>query len=332
MKKLIEIFDTHAHLCDAAFDDEREAIIADLGTHGVGAFTEIGFDLPSSRAALALAERYPQVYAAVGFHPDHSDHLRDEDVETLRQMVENDHQQAGERTANGENPRHSVALNVDKSVADEASAVDEASSPVKNSAVTRQKIVAIGEIGLDYHYTREGILRRAAASGREADPESLATADPEPEIQKACFRRMLQLARELGLPINVHSREAAQDTYDLIVEERGYENSGIIHCFGYPVEMAERFVKLGLYVGVGGVVTFKNSRKLKEVVERIPIECIVLETDCPYMAPVPKRGTRNDPRNLPYVVEEIAALRQMDPAEVIRITTENAKRVYRITE
>lgn len=283
MKRSNEIFDTHAHLCDAAFDMDREAIIADLGTHGVGAFTEIGFDLPSSRAALALAERYPQVYAAVGFHPDHSDHLRDEDVEMLRQMVEND-----------------------------------------------KKIVAIGEIGLDYHYTREGILRRAAASGQEADPESLATADPEPEIQKACFRRMLQLARELGLPINVHSREAAQDTYDLIVEERGYENSGIIHCFGYPVEMAERFVKLGLYVGVGGVVTFKNSRKLKEVVERIPIECIVLETDCPYMAPVPKRGTRNDPRNLPYVVEEIAALRQMDPAEVIRITTENAKHVYRI--
>ena len=285
MKKASEIFDTHAHLCDAAFDDEREAIIADLGAHGVGAFTEIGFDLPSSRAALALAERYPQVYAAVGFHPDHSDHLRDEDVETLRQMVENN-----------------------------------------------QKIVAIGEIGLDYHYTREGILRRAAASGQEPDPESLATADPEPEIQKACFRRMLQLARALGLPINVHSREAAHDTYDLIVEEHGYENSGIIHCFGYPVEMAERFVKLGLYVGVGGVVTFKNARKLKEVVARIPIERIVLETDCPYMAPVPKRGTRNDPRNLPYVVEEIAALRQMDPAEVIRITTENAKRVYRISE
>lgn len=285
MKKSSKIFDTHAHLCDAAFDEDREAIIADLGTHGVGAFTEIGFDLPSSRAALALAERYPQVYAAVGFHPDHSDHLRDEDVETLRQMVEND-----------------------------------------------QKIVAIGEIGLDYHYTREGILRRAAASGQEPDPESLATADPEPKIQKACFRRMLQLARALGLPINVHSREAAQDTYDLIVEEHGYENSGIIHCFGYPVEMAERFVKLGLYVGVGGVVTFKNARKLKEVVARIPIERIVLETDCPYMAPVPKRGTRNDPRNLPYVVEEIAALRQMDPAEVIRITTENAKRVYRIEE
>ena len=253
-------------------------------------------------------------------------------METLRQMVENDRLQAGECTAHGENPRHSVASDVDKSVVGNTSADADASSAVEKRAGIRKKIVAIGEIGLDYHYTREGILRRAAASGQEPDPESLATADPEPEIQKACFRRMLQLSRALGLPINVHSREAAQDTYDLIVEEHGYENSGIIHCFGYPVEMAERFVKLGLYVGVGGVVTFKNARKLKEVVERIPIERIVLETDCPYMAPVPKRGTRNDPRNLPYVVEEIAALRQMDPAEVIRITTENAKRVYRIEE
>lgn len=332
MKKSSEIFDTHAHLCDAAFDEDREAIIADLGTHGVGAFTEIGFDLPSSRAALALAERHPNIYAAVGFHPDHSDHLREEDVETLRQMVENDRLQADESSLQDEYRRNPVNPNVDKSVAVSPSAAVEASSVVEKRADIRRKIVAIGEIGLDYHYTREGILRRAAASGQEPDPESLATADPEPEIQKACFRRMLQLARALGLPINVHSREAAQDTYDLIVEEHGYENSGIIHCFGYPVEMAERFVKLGLYVGVGGVVTFKNARKLKEVVARIPIECIVLETDCPYMAPVPKRGTRNDPRNLPYVVEEIAALRQMDPAEVIRITTENAKRVYRIEE
>ena len=332
MKKSSEIFDTHAHLCDAAFDDEREAIIADLGAHGVGAFTEIGFDLPSSCAALALAERHPNIYAAVGFHPDHSDHLREEDVETLRQMVENDRLQADESSRQGEKRWNSVLPDVDKSVAGSSSADVDALSAVEIAADTRKKIVAIGEIGLDYHYTREGLMRAAAAAGRDPDPERLATADPEPEIQKATFRRMLQLARELGLPINVHSREAAQDTYDLIVEEHGYENSGIIHCFGYPVEMAERFVKLGMYVGVGGVVTFKNSRKLKEVVERIPIECMVLETDCPYMAPVPKRGTRNDPRNLPYVVEEIAALRQMDPAEVIRITTENAKRVYRISE
>ena len=266
MKKSSEIFDTHAHLCDAAFDEDREAIIADLGAHGVGAFAEIGFDLPSSRAALALAERHPNIYAAVGFHPDHSDHLSEEDVETLRQMVENDRLQADESSLQGENRWTSVLPDVDKSVAGSSSADADALAAVEIAAETRKKIVAIGEIGLDYHYTREGLMRAAAAAGRDPDPESLATADPEPEIQKATFRRMLQLARELGLPINVHSREAAQDTYDLIVEEHGYENSGIIHCFGYPVEMAERFVKLGMYVGVGGVVTFKNSRKLKEVV------------------------------------------------------------------
>lgn len=280
-----KIFDTHAHLMDPAFEGDRAAILSDLGAHGIGGFTEIGFDLPSSEAALALSRQEEMVYAAVGIHPDHSEGVSDDEVARLRQWAE-----------------------------------------------TEPKVVAIGEIGLDYHYTREGILRSAAAAGKEPDPELLAGADPDPEIQKATFRRMLQLAREVQLPINVHSRDAAQDTYELIVEEKGYAQSGIIHCFGYSVEMAERFVKLGLYIGVGGVVTFKNSRKLKEVVERIPIERIVLETDCPYMAPVPLRGTRNDPRNLPYVVEEIARLRGMEPAEVVRITTENAKRVYRIPE
>ncbi len=279
------IFDTHAHLCDPSFAADREDVIRALGSRGIIGFTEIGFDLPSSRAAEQLAEQHDAVYAAVGFHPDHSDVLREEDVEILRTLVKED---------GGRN------------------------------------IVAIGEIGLDYHYTREGIRKAAEAAGQVPDEESLASADPEPDIQKAAFRRMLQLARELQLPINVHSREAAQDTYEILTEERGYENSGIIHCFGYSVEMAERFIKLGLYIGIGGVVTFKNARKLKEVAERIPMERMVLETDCPYMAPVPHRGTRNDPGNLPYVAAEIAALRGMETEEVIRITRENAMRVYRI--
>ena len=278
-----KIFDTHAHLMDPAFDEDRAMVLSDLGAHGIGGFTEIGFDLPSSEAAVMLSRREATVYAAVGIHPDHSEGVSEEDIEDLRRW-----------------------------------------------ATTEPKVVAVGEIGLDYHYTREGILRTASAAGKEPEPALLAGADPDPEIQKATFRRMLQLAREVQLPINVHSREAAQDTYDLIVEELGHQASGIIHCFGYSVEMAERFVKLGMYIGVGGVVTFKNSRKLKEVVEHIPMERMVLETDCPYMAPVPLRGTRNDPRNLPYVVEEIARLRGMDPAELVRITTENAKRVYRI--
>ncbi len=291
----LQIFDTHAHLNDERFDEDRDSIISDLERAGVGAFTEIGFDLESSCKAVEIAHKYPNVYAAVGFHPDHSDVCRDADIMELSNMVENDRDELCD-----------------------------------NSGKRDRKIVAIGEIGLDYYYTKAGIIEAARKAGKEPEPEDIAGADPDPEIQKDTFRKMLRLARELKLPINVHSRDAAQDTYDLIVAEKGYENGGIIHCFSYPLEMAKLYVKLGMCVGIGGVVTFKNSKKVKEVVENIPIENIVLETDCPYMAPTPLRGTRNDPRNLPYIVEKIAELKNMNPNEVIRITTNNAKRVYRL--
>lgn len=296
MIDVTQIFDTHAHLNDESFSRDRDSLIKELKGSGITAFTEIGFDMPSSRKALELSRKYANVYAAVGFHPDHSDCCRDEDIAEIRMMVEKDIEDS-HKELSGEKKRN---------------------------------IVAIGEIGLDYHYTKAGIIERARKSGKEPDPEELDSADPEPKIQKDTFSRMLKLALELQLPINVHSRDAAQDTYDMIVAEHGYENGGIIHCFGYSTEMARLYVKLGMCVGIGGVVTFKNSKKLKEVAEIIPIEYIVLETDCPYMAPVPVRGTRNDPRNLIYVAEKIAELKGMKPEDVIRITTENAKRIYRI--
>ncbi|ETP71588.1 hydrolase, TatD family [Lachnospiraceae bacterium JC7] len=291
MIDVTQIFDTHAHLNDESFSGDRDRLISGLGASGITGFTEIGYDMPSSRKALELAGKYANVYAAVGFHPDHSDVLKDEDIDEIRKMVEKD----------------------------------------RNSGDTGHKIVAIGEIGLDYHYTREGIIETARKAGKEPAPEDLETADPDPEIQKDTFRRMLKLAAELKLPINVHSRDAAKETYDMIVSEKGYENGGIIHCFGYSLEMAKLYARFGMCVGIGGVVTFKNSKKIKEVAENLPIENIVLETDCPYMAPVPNRGTRNHPGNLIYVAEKIAELKGMKPDDVIRITTENAKRVYRIS-
>lgn len=297
MIDVTQIFDTHAHLNDDSFSEDRDGLIRGLGASGITAFAEIGYDMPSSRMALELARKYPNVYAAVGFHPDHSDVLRDKDIDELRDMVEKD--RAG-------------ALN-------------------GKEMDTGFKIVAIGEIGLDYHYTREGITETAHKAGKEPSAEELEAADPDPEIQKDTFRRMLKLAHELKLPINVHSRDAAKETYDMIVSEKGYENGGIIHCFGYSLEMAKLYARLGMCVGIGGVVTFKNSKKIKEVAENLPIENIVLETDCPYMAPVPNRGTRNHPGNLIYVAEKIAELKQMKVEDVIRITTENAKRVYRIS-
>lgn len=171
-----------------------------------------------------------------------------------------------------------------------------------------ERIVAIGEIGLDFHW-----------------PE------PEPEIQRKWFVRQISLAREAALPIVVHSRDAAEPTMQLIKETKAYELGGVIHCFSYSPEVALEYVKMGFYIGVGGVVTFKNGKKLRKTVENIPLSYIVLETDCPYLAPEPNRGGRNDSSQLDSVVREIAKLKGVSTQEVVRTTTENARRMYNIT-
>lgn len=169
------------------------------------------------------------------------------------------------------------------------------------------KVVAIGEIGLDYHY--EDTVR---------------------EVQKKWFIRQLELAKETKLPVVIHSRDAAQDTLDIMKDIHAEDIGGVIHCFSYGWEMAKIYLDMGFYLGIGGVVTFKNAKKLKEVVQRAPMERLVLETDAPYLAPEPYRGKRNASHYLKYVAEEIAALRSMAPDEVIRITEENGKQMYRI--
>lgn len=174
---------------------------------------------------------------------------------------------------------------------------------------TRDKVVAIGEIGLDYYW------------------------DKEPEVQenqKLWFRRQLKLAREKKLPVVIHSRDAAADTMEIMKDEKASEIGGVIHCFSYSKEFAEEYVKMGFYIGVGGVVTFKNARKLVESVEVTPIERIVLETDCPYLAPEPFRGKRNSSLNIPYIAAKIAEIKSMDVSDVISITNKNAKELYRL--
>ncbi len=170
-----------------------------------------------------------------------------------------------------------------------------------------EKVVAIGEIGLDYYWN-----------------------EPEPEVQKHWFVRQLALAKEVGLPIVVHSRDAAKDTLDIIKAERAGDLGGVIHCFSYSLEMAKEYLDLGFYLGIGGVLTFQNARKLKEVVEYMPLDRIVLETDCPYLSPVPNRGKRNSSLNLPYVVEAVSRLKGVTPEEVIAVTEQNAKKMYRL--
>lgn len=172
---------------------------------------------------------------------------------------------------------------------------------------TWEKTVAIGEIGLDYYW------------------------DKEPEVQERqrfWFGRQIELARETNLPIIVHSRDAAADTMQVMKEHHAEEIPGVIHCYSYSKEMALEFIKMGYYIGVGGVVTFKNAKKLKETVEAIPLESILLETDCPYMAPEPYRGKRNSSLYLPYVVEKIAEIKGVSVEEVERVTEANARKLF----
>lgn len=189
---------------------------------------------------------------------------------------------------------------------DEVGALNEVSFAQMKQLFQREKVVAVGEIGLDYYWDKESH-----------------------DQQKKWFIRQLDLAKEFNLPVLIHSREAAADTLEIMKKEAG-GLSGVIHCFSYSREMAQEYVKMGFYIGIGGVVTFKNAKKIKEVAEAIPLEKILLETDCPYLAPVPYRGKRNDSRYIRYVAEEIARLKDISYEEVIRQTEENARKMYRL--
>ena len=178
---------------------------------------------------------------------------------------------------------------------------------LRQALKSHPRIVAVGEIGLDYYWE-----------------------EPDHMTQQKWFRSQLDLARELNLPVVIHSRDGAKDTLDIMKEEKAGELGGVIHCFSYSKEMAREYLNMGFYLGIGGVVTFKNAKKLKEVVEYMPLDRLVLETDCPYLAPVPNRGKRNSSLNLPFVVEVISQLKGITAGEVEEAAWENALKLYRI--
>ncbi|MCR5675372.1 MAG: TatD family hydrolase [Lachnospiraceae bacterium] len=256
------IFDTHAHYDDPRYDGDRDEVLNNLATHGVGRVVDICAAFRDLEKILSLAERYPFVYAAVGVHPSEVGGLNDEKIDCIRQ------------------------------------------------AAAHPKVVAIGEIGLDYHYD-DG---------------------PSRDVQKTWFLKQLDVAKETGLPVVIHSRDASKDTLDIM--RKAHENgiTGVIHCFSGSVETAEEYLKMGYFLGIGGVLTFKNSKTLRGVVRIAPIEQLVLETDCPYLAPEPHRGERNDSRLLPSVVSALAQIKGMDEAEVIAVTEKNACALYRLKE
>ena len=252
------LFDTHAHLNDEAFDEDREQLLSGLAEKGVGLVMNAGCSLASSREVVEMAKQYPWLYAAVGSHPDAADEVNESVLEEYRKLCK---------------------LN--------------------------DKVKAIGEIGLDYHY--EDIPR---------------------EIQQKAFRLQMELARELNLPVIVHERDAHEDGMAIVREFPTV--TGVFHCYSGSAEMARQLVDMGWYIGFTGVLTFKNARKAVETAASIPLDRIVLETDCPYMAPEPFRGKRNDPGYLYRMAEALAQIRGITPEEAAAATTENGKRLYRV--
>ena len=260
----MRIIDTHAHYDDKAFAEDRDEIIRSLPEQGIVCAVNMGASMRGARDSIALAEKWPHIYAACGLHPDDVGEL--EEAEKL----------SGNRIMD---ELHALCLH--------------------------PKCVAAGEIGLDYHWM--------------VQPK---------EVQKRWMIRQLELAIELDLPVNIHSRDAAQDTFDLMKEHHACRTPGIIHCYSGSAEMAREYVKMGYYLGIGGVVTFKNGKTLKQVVSETPLEYLVTETDSPYLAPVPHRGRRNMSAYLPYVVEAIAQIKGLTAEETAGILFENALRAY----
>ena len=260
------IFDTHAHYDDRKFDSDRDELMKNLVSSGIGRVVDIGADIDSTRRAIALANQYDFIYAAAGVHPSDVDCLDERSFQWLTWTVEESVEEKG-------------------------------------------KIVAVGEIGLDYYWEKDQERRNR---------------------QKYWFERQMELARSTGLPVVIHSREAAKDTWDMMNGLKCEDIGGVIHCYSYSVEMARNYLNKGFYLGIGGVVTYKNARVLKEVVQYAPLDRIVLETDCPYLTPEPNRGKRNSSLYLPYVIETIAGLKGISKEEVEAVNWENGTKMYRM--
>ena len=250
-------FDTHAHYDNARFDPDRRTLLQSLPQHGISLVLNPGYDLPSSRMAIGLAEDFDFIYASVGFHPHDSGTMKDGDCERLEVLA-----------------RH-------------------------------PKVVAIGEIGLDYHY------------------------DHSPrDVQRARFWEQMELARQVGLPAIVHQREAVADTLDVL---RSYRDvPGVVHCFSGSLEVAKEVLDMGWYLSFTGVITYKNARRSHEVIQYMPRERLMLETDAPYMAPEPFRRHRCSSLYMPQIAQALAELWDVTPEEAAAITLENGKRCFGI--
>lgn len=252
-----KLIDSHTHLDDSRFDNDRAEIINKLKDNGIELVLNPGADLATSEKAVKLADEYSFIYAAVGCHPHDSKYMNDETMNIFRELSKN------------------------------------------------KKVIAIGEIGLDYYYDNS-----------------------DREIQKRWFREQIKLANELDIPYIVHDRDAHEDIFKIMKEEANSSTRGILHCYSGSVEMAKEFIKLGFYISLAGPVTFKKAKTPKNVAMEIPLNKLLIETDAPYLTPEPFRGKRNEPKYVKYVAEEIANIRNISIDEIAENTNRNFKKLF----
>ncbi len=254
------IFDTHAHYNDEKFEDDRDTLLASMPENGIGLIMNACSNLGEIPDILALCDKYPFIYGAVGIHPEDAETAEDGYLDALREYSKH------------------------------------------------PKIKAIGEIGLDYYWTTD-----------------------TKEEQQRILGEQVDLARELGLPVIIHDREAHGDTLRILKEHKVWECGGVFHCYSGSAEMVKEITdKLGMYIAFGGSLTFKNAVKPREAAAAVPIERLLIETDSPYLAPVPYRGKRNSSLYLPHVISQLSKIRGIAADELERITYENGKRLFGI--
>lgn len=259
MKNNIKFIDSHVHLDDERFDDDREQLIKSLKENNIELVLNAGADLKTSLNSVELSKKYDFIYAAVGCHPHDTKYMNDDTMNIFRDLSKN------------------------------------------------KKVLAIGEIGLDYYYDNS-----------------------DRETQKKWFREQIRLAKELDMPYIVHDRDAHEDILRIMKEEHYDGSRGILHCFSSSVEMAMEFIKLGFYISLGGQVTFKKAKTPKLVAKEIPLNNLLIETDCPYLTPEPFRGKRNNPSLVSYVAEEIALIKDIPVEKVAEQTSINFKKLFNL--
>lgn len=258
----MKLFDSHCHLTDEKFDEDRKELINKIQSDGVEILVTAGYSLESSKEAIKLANKYPFIYTTIGISPNdipESKEKINEEIEELKKLYN-----------------------------------------------TNKKIVAVGEIGLDYHWNIEN-----------------------KELQKYAFVKQIELANELKLPIQIHTRDAVMDTIEILKKYK-VNNRGIFHCCPFNRELVKEGLKLGFYISFAGPTTFKNSKNAEEIINIVPDDKCLVETDSPYLAPEPHRGTRNDPRNVKYIIEKIAKVKGKTFEDIEKIVNMNAKKIFRI--